>query len=401
MDRVLTEYRSAMILYEGGPLVWGRWQFLPDDRPFVPFPHVFGSSTWYSRDLWDTPVSVGEQRGHSQLVRPTRLNPRLVGGTPCGEERVWQGKATAADVGTPAVDAEGVPVCCQALEWVGGVEAGGDRPDQPTLTYAGCDGVGYELLFAAGPAPFTAGQAREQSLVVWLQLDAVSGWYVGVTDYPPLGGAVQVAVAATGPLSIAWGAAINGTATPVHAKAVTCGPFTTGLTAPPPALTPTLQWAMLLDDGPEVEPVTTQILCVDFEVQKQATDARFRYNDTGFGTPYAVGLYQHDIVLSHNRTLPQLTECDFPGYARILLTPPGVQTNNGQGLYKVVYPTCNFVCTGVTTGQTTAGWFLVNPADMRLRYMRRHANGPILVASVGQTVPVVPVFTWRSQYVEQ
>jgi len=125
MDRIRRLYRSQMRLYVGGPLVWGRWEWCPPDAELFGPVHVFGSSSWDPRDRWTSTYPIGEQRDSVEWTRPTEMDPRLRGETFCGGERVLLGGATAADVGTPEVDAGGVPPCCDPPPFVGGTEDGG------------------------------------------------------------------------------------------------------------------------------------------------------------------------------------------------------------------------------------------------------------------------------------
>jgi hypothetical protein len=387
-----------MILYSGGPEVPGRWRWCPEGAAVVKVPTAFTSSSWDARDRWESETEVGEVRSSVEWTRPRETNPRLLGVAPCGTAEILAGGATAADVGTPVADAEGVPACCNALEWIGGSEGGGEPDGWPRLDTIACPAVSLDLVFAASPFLFTADQILEQPLVVRLRYDPGSAVWRGRTYDSNFGAVVQVAVQATGPGTIGWGAALGSPASPVTSKAVTCSPLTTGPTGPPAVLTPTYQWARLLDMGPPAEWIVKPIVQVNFETQKQAGDVRIRLADDGFGVPYHMGLYRGDQLLPATLTLPGITEATFPGYARIPLSGLWVQTLTMGRVYLLQHPLVTFAHT-FGGNQTIGGWFIVSVSGAsRLRWIRPFGSGPILVASPGQTIPVLPQITFRSQY---
>jgi len=143
-----------MILYSGGPEVAGSWKWSPVGASIVSVPTAFVSSSWDPRDSWGGETEVGEVRSSVEWTPPQETPPRLTGLTLCGTPEILAGGATAADVGTPPVDGQGIPDCCNALEWFGGSEGGGTPPNRPTQSVAGCTGVSYRLWFISTLSPF-------------------------------------------------------------------------------------------------------------------------------------------------------------------------------------------------------------------------------------------------------
>lgn len=119
-------YYSKMRLFRDRPdvLVSGRWYWCPAGAVDIPYTHVFSSRNCdNSTDPIDPPLGetsewLGKARGGE--------NPRLTGQNWCGSEMVWTQGALYSQRGTPAVDDEGVPVCCQSLPPIpGGADVNG------------------------------------------------------------------------------------------------------------------------------------------------------------------------------------------------------------------------------------------------------------------------------------
>lgn len=125
MDLLHTCYQSYMRLYPDDPdrLTLGRWVWCPEGAEYLPFDHAFQSSKW-DPDSWRVDPDIGEVRG---LVGYSsgKITPRFTGRNFCGAVILYQEGSPLDLMGTPAVDADGVPVCCDAPPAVGGLAMGG------------------------------------------------------------------------------------------------------------------------------------------------------------------------------------------------------------------------------------------------------------------------------------
>ncbi len=86
-----------------------QWYFVPEDRPWLPFWHSFGSSIWLS-DPFDEDVVGEDVTGHTWVdgSPPGRYTGRHF----CGDISWWQnGVPTAACVLQP-VTSRGESICC-------------------------------------------------------------------------------------------------------------------------------------------------------------------------------------------------------------------------------------------------------------------------------------------------
>ena len=103
-----------MRLYRDRPdiLTRGRWHWCPPGAKPIPYFHVFGSFNQDTyREILDPPIGevprkMGRSRGNS--------SPRFTGQNWCGSEELWTKGSLYAQRGTPAVDNEGIPVCCKS-----------------------------------------------------------------------------------------------------------------------------------------------------------------------------------------------------------------------------------------------------------------------------------------------
>lgn len=110
-----------MRLFKDRPdvLTPGRWLWCPPGAKLIPYYHVFGTnyqeSTQHKIDppVGEVPVRLGWSDG--------KASPRYTGQHWCGNEDVWTHGALYSQRGTPSVDADGVPPCCNPLE----ADAGG------------------------------------------------------------------------------------------------------------------------------------------------------------------------------------------------------------------------------------------------------------------------------------
>lgn len=125
MDCVRSCYRSRMALYRDRPdvLTEGRWHFCPPGAKPVPYLHLFGSSNYDPDGRFDP--QVGEVGTGSHPWSNGSSNPRLLGQNTCGSAEQWMTGSVFISQGTPAVDADGVPLCCLALPIMGGGDADG------------------------------------------------------------------------------------------------------------------------------------------------------------------------------------------------------------------------------------------------------------------------------------
>jgi len=127
MDFLKSCYKSNMRLYRERPdiLTPGRWHWSPPGAVMVPFPHAFASQYWDEETAHVNP-SVGEVKGNLGGCNGF-AEERYTGQNVCGSEFIWQHGSLYAQLGTPEVDDDGIPVCCQAVApGPGGVDLGGD-----------------------------------------------------------------------------------------------------------------------------------------------------------------------------------------------------------------------------------------------------------------------------------
>jgi hypothetical protein len=147
MDDVQVLRRTQMRLFKDrlDVLVWGKWYWCPEGAKRVPFPHPFTSSRLLP-DGNKHDVTLGEVFG-AQDVHNESANPRYTGQNVCGSADVWKNGILYADRGTPAVDFDGVPLCCDAVPAPpGGVMADGDSLQEVLVGFAFDEGydVGYD-----------------------------------------------------------------------------------------------------------------------------------------------------------------------------------------------------------------------------------------------------------------
>lgn len=158
MDLLRSCYSSYMRLYPDDPdrLTLGHWRFCPDGAEPVPFPHAFCSSVW-DPDQWGSEYPLGEIAGYHGRFKGLVL-PRLPGLNYCGAVPLWQGGSPLALRGTPPVDDEGVPLCCQTT--------------RPAL--GGCVADGSAIL------------SNWTDVGLWLRPEELAGLVDGdtITDWP-------------------------------------------------------------------------------------------------------------------------------------------------------------------------------------------------------------------------
>ena len=113
MDLLRSCYRSQMRLYSDRPdvLTWGQWHWCPADAIPAP-PSAFVSSIWDQTRAETYPL--GEVASSHRKWKSGRGNARLDGQHYCGAAAWLTGIPYAARPGL-AVDASGIPLCCQAL----------------------------------------------------------------------------------------------------------------------------------------------------------------------------------------------------------------------------------------------------------------------------------------------
>lgn len=127
MDYLRSCYASNQRPFRDRPdvIVRGRWHWSPPGARVIPYEHLFGSSTHDPNGTLDDPP-LGELRGHHGRSKG-KTSARYTGQNWCGSEEVWTQGALFSALGTPTVDEEGVPKCCQSLPPTpGGADAAGD-----------------------------------------------------------------------------------------------------------------------------------------------------------------------------------------------------------------------------------------------------------------------------------
>lgn len=122
MDYLTHVYKSKMRLFRDRPdvLTEGRWYWCSEDAIPIPFMSKFVSSKWDSDGIATDPMQLGEVEiipGYTSGV----ANARYTGQRFCGAQEVWENGALFAQQGTPLTDEDGVPLCCQEVNAVGGL----------------------------------------------------------------------------------------------------------------------------------------------------------------------------------------------------------------------------------------------------------------------------------------
>lgn len=135
MDMLRTCYTSYMRLYPDDPdrLTLGRWAWCPEGAIDLPFEHSFLSSR-FDPFSWRVDPDIGEVGG-IQGYSSGKITPRYTGRHWCGGVILYQEGSPLSLEGTPPVDEEGVPLCCDAPPAVGGLAMGGEGVTAaPTLS---------------------------------------------------------------------------------------------------------------------------------------------------------------------------------------------------------------------------------------------------------------------------
>jgi microcystin-dependent protein len=166
MDDLYSCYQSYMRLYPEDPdrLTLGRWLWCPDGAMPLPFPTAFCSSRydpndWQLEGVGELPAIAGYSSG--------RGNPRYTGRTHCGSAHLFAAGSPVILRGTPAVDADGVPLCCSAPPAVGGEALGG---------------VGTVVS-----VPAAGMWLKPESLAAYADGDPISAWDDSAVLAPPMG----------------------------------------------------------------------------------------------------------------------------------------------------------------------------------------------------------------------
>lgn len=145
MDVMRSGYESHMKLWrDQQTVVRGRWIRMPDDTPFLPSPHHFGSRKTYMREVPYTTGDLGETgyvtwtNGENEYAYP--------GDHHCGSsEAAKDGGRTGVD---PPIqtDAEGRAECCELPEITCGVIISGSL-EWTFASPAGCPCIdGYSIV---------------------------------------------------------------------------------------------------------------------------------------------------------------------------------------------------------------------------------------------------------------
>lgn len=108
-----------------------------------------------------------------------------------------------------------------------------------------------------------------------------------------------------------------------------------------------------------------------------------------------VKLFKNNLTPGAATVLGDLTECDFAGYAAVLVSSWGtVSTVSGRA--SVTGSTCTFTRSSTGTAQNVYGYYVVSDGD--LLWVERDPSGPFSVASAGDNYAVVPKFTEKSEF---
>lgn len=115
MDLLRSCYLSNMAPFPDRPdlVIAGAWHWSPIGAPFLPFPTAFCSAQW---DAYGTPeIALGEQPPRGAYSKGPAV-PAFQGVHFCGSADVWiNGQLSTAP--PLAVDANGIPICCQPLPY--------------------------------------------------------------------------------------------------------------------------------------------------------------------------------------------------------------------------------------------------------------------------------------------
>jgi hypothetical protein len=167
MDYLTQCYYSRMRLYRDRPDVTtpGRWHWCPPGAVEIPYFHLFGSFSQDPESVKPLTPPVGEVPRKNGRTRG-EANPRYLGQNWCGSQDVWENGALYAQRGTPAVDAEGIPICCTSGPPTPGGATPGGSAVFPSVAPGELLGVGVTpavvtsgvgLLLEPGLKPDTVG----------------------------------------------------------------------------------------------------------------------------------------------------------------------------------------------------------------------------------------------------
>ena len=152
MDVLRSCYKSQMAIFPDRPdvLVDGEWHWCVDNAQVVPYGTPFVSNQWdpYGWELEGQYLGEHERGGYTKGTNNPRNNGRHVCGTPAQ----WREGTPFAEKGIVPVDAENVPLCCDAqpLILLGGLAADGTTrqtwyPGQYTIGGMSADGTAPQI----------------------------------------------------------------------------------------------------------------------------------------------------------------------------------------------------------------------------------------------------------------
>jgi hypothetical protein len=112
--------------------------------------------------------------------------------------------------------------------------------------------------------------------------------------------------------------------------------------------------------------------------------------------PLRLHLFKNAVWVDSDVTLAALEECDFSGYAAqdIAGWQPAVVSGLRDRAWAMA---AAFIHNGGAVANDVWGYFVTNQGDDKLLWFEKHQNGKYPMANLGDTYPVFPAYTQRSE----
>jgi len=107
-------------------------------------------------------------------------------------------------------------------------------------------------------------------------------------------------------------------------------------------------------------------------------------------------LYHNNHTPADNDVLADYTEATFDGYALKVVNTFAPAILIAGRAYTAADPLL-WTATGGVTPNSVFGYYVTDASDVTLYWAELFTGGPIVIDSLGDTVPLVPSFTLRSE----
>lgn len=109
-----------------------------------------------------------------------------------------------------------------------------------------------------------------------------------------------------------------------------------------------------------------------------------------------LALFQNDKTPANGDVLADYTVCDFDGYATKSLNNFSIPITVAGRAY-IAEALQVFLATGGVTPNDVYGYYVIDAGGTTVLWAERFPGAPISINAAGQTVPVTPSFTLRSE----